>query len=76
MPDETCATGIHEAILPESAKPPSRRARVTLRVDGSVLLLDFEAEDIIALRASLNSYLRWARALRNSYETIRRGAAV
>ncbi|HIJ00391.1 MAG: complex subunit Pcc1 [Candidatus Methanomethylophilaceae archaeon] len=35
------------------------RSRVDGRVDGNELMLEFEAEDISALRAALNSYIGW-----------------
>lgn len=70
LQDEVCARGIYEAILPESLRPPSR-SRVKLKQEGQALLIEFEAEDVVALRASVNSYLRWICALKNSYQTLK-----
>ncbi len=47
-----------EAVAPE-AKAPVRRANVQLGKDGLFLVMTVEAEDTIALRSTLNAYLRW-----------------
>ena len=49
---------VMEAIAPE-AKAPVRRANVQLEQDSLLLILRVEAEDTIALRSTLNAYLRW-----------------
>ncbi|HKZ64664.1 MAG TPA: KEOPS complex subunit Pcc1 [Thermoplasmata archaeon] len=36
------------------------RSRVTVRGEGAIAEIVVEAEDTAALRAALNSYLRWA----------------
>lgn len=50
---------ILDAIGPEANVSQTRRANVALRKDGSVLVLTVEARDTVALRATLNAYLRW-----------------
>lgn len=70
LQDGTCARGIYQAILPESTRPPARRSRVQLKHDGRALVVQFQAKDTVALRASFNSYLRWVCALKNSYGTL------
>ena len=52
------ADAVEAALRPELGDdvPGSRSA---LRRDGATLVLDLEAEDAGALRAALNSYLRW-----------------
>ncbi len=47
------------ALTPETNTMATRRANVKLEKDGSFLLLTVEAEDTVALRATLNAYLRW-----------------
>ncbi len=37
----------------------ARRFTARLSVKGNVLILEVDAEDLSALRAALNSYLRW-----------------
>jgi tRNA threonylcarbamoyladenosine modification (KEOPS) complex Pcc1 subunit len=50
---------VQAALLPEVNKPGSGRARVTLDNDGTFLVLIVEADDTVALRSTLNAYLRW-----------------
>jgi len=52
-------TSLLEALKPETQAAQTRRAKVTLKKDGSALVLQVEAEDTVALRATLNAYLRW-----------------
>lgn len=49
-----------KALAPEANSPITRRANnVKLQKKGSFLLLTVDAEDTVALRATLNAYLRW-----------------
>jgi len=48
-----------EALKPETRTPLTRRSRAQVKREGNSLTLSFEATDISALRAAINSYLRW-----------------
>jgi len=48
-----------DALNPEANAPVTRRANVKLQKDGLFLAITVEAEDTVALRATLNAYLRW-----------------
>jgi len=48
-----------EALTPESNVQVTRRANIKLEKDGLFLVLTVEADDTVALRATLNAYLRW-----------------
>ena len=48
-----------DSLTPEANAPVTRRANIKLQKDGLFLVLTVEAEDTVALRATLNSYLRW-----------------
>jgi tRNA threonylcarbamoyladenosine modification (KEOPS) complex Pcc1 subunit len=50
---------ILNALAPEAQAPPPIRANIKLEQDDLFLVLVVEAEDTIALRATLNAYLRW-----------------
>jgi tRNA threonylcarbamoyladenosine modification (KEOPS) complex Pcc1 subunit len=58
------------ALTPETQTMQTTRANVELQEDGVFLLLSVEAEDTIALRATLNAYLRWIQSTLNIIETI------
>lgn len=47
------------ALKPETHTIETRRASVHLGKDGCFLALTVEAEDTVALRATLNAYLHW-----------------
>jgi len=52
-------TTLLDALMPEANAPVIRRANVKLEKDCSFLLLTVEAEDTVALRSTLNAFLRW-----------------
>jgi KEOPS complex subunit Pcc1 len=54
-----------EALTPEANTQVARRANVKLKEDGLFLVLTVEADDTVALRATLNAYLRWIKSMIN-----------
>lgn len=54
---------VFNALKPETLSAPTRRSRAYIEVNGKTLVLKFEARDTTALRAALNSYLRWVRLI-------------
>ena len=59
-----------DALTPESKAPVTRRANVRLNQDGFFLVLSVDADDTIALRSTLNAYLRWINATLNVLEIL------
>ena len=47
-----------EVLRPELQASPSERSRIELSSEGGLLKLFIEAEDIISLRAAINTWLR------------------
>ena len=62
---EKQSTMVFNALTPEAEKPFVTRSKVFLEKEGTCLVLRVEATDTIALRASLNAYLRWISSLTN-----------
>jgi tRNA threonylcarbamoyladenosine modification (KEOPS) complex Pcc1 subunit len=60
------------ALLPEANAPATRRATTILEKEGTFLFLRVEAKDTIALRATLNAYLRWIGSTLKVLEVIER----
>ena len=58
------------ALLPEADAPPTHRAKVKLEKDGCCLNITVEAEDTVALRATLNAYLHWINSMLNVIEVV------
>jgi KEOPS complex subunit Pcc1 len=56
---EKQSVALMNALLPEARTQIGVRAIATLEKDDSSLILNVKATDTIALRASLNAYLRW-----------------
>ena len=52
-------TTLLDALAPEANRPVNVRAKAILEREGNFLVLKVEAKDTVALRATLNAYLRW-----------------
>ncbi len=65
-------TTLLAALTPETKAPATRRASVKLEVEGCFLVLSVEAEDTVALRATLNAYLHWINSTINVIDALRR----
>ena len=59
------------AIGPEANNLATRRARTTLENENNSLVLNVEADDTVALRASLNAYLRWISSILDVLEVLK-----
>jgi tRNA threonylcarbamoyladenosine modification (KEOPS) complex Pcc1 subunit len=63
-------TTLLEALTPEANAQVTRRANVKLEKNGLTLVLTVEAEDTVALRATLNAYLRWINSTINVIDVV------
>jgi tRNA threonylcarbamoyladenosine modification (KEOPS) complex Pcc1 subunit len=61
---------ILNALTPEAKAAATRRATVKLEKDNDFLVLTVEAEDTVALRATLNAYLRWINSTVNVIDMV------
>jgi tRNA threonylcarbamoyladenosine modification (KEOPS) complex Pcc1 subunit len=59
-----------DALTPEAKAPVTRRANVQLKQKGECLVLSVDAADTIALRSTLNAYLRWINSTLNVLEIL------
>jgi tRNA threonylcarbamoyladenosine modification (KEOPS) complex Pcc1 subunit len=59
-----------DALSPEANEPVVGRSKVLLERDGAFLVLKVEAEDAVALRSTLNAYLRWVNSMANVVEVL------
>ena len=59
-----------EALTPETKAQVTRRANVMLESEGLFLVLTVEANDTVALRATLNAYLRWINSMINVMQLV------
>lgn len=58
--DSETAQVVCESLKPEELLPKAARAEVDISVRENILSLDIDARDTAALRAAVNSFLRWA----------------
>ncbi|MCW4053109.1 MAG: KEOPS complex subunit Pcc1 [Candidatus Bathyarchaeota archaeon] len=61
---------LQQALLPETKKPVTSRSRVSIKGEGKSLLIRIDARDTPALRATINSYLRWVGIAKRTYEVV------
>lgn len=59
-----------EALKPETKTSSTRRSKVQMKGEGNSLTLNFRARDTSALRAAVNSYLRWILLTKNVLEFV------
>lgn len=71
FPDQQEVSTILAALTPEANSPPTHRAKAKLEKDGLFLTLSVEAEDTVALRATLNAYLHWINSTINVIDALR-----
>jgi KEOPS complex subunit Pcc1 len=70
FPSEKHRKILSEALMPEVKKPATVRSKTSLEENGKFLILNVEAKDTVALRATLNAYLRWINATTNVLDTL------
>lgn len=63
---------VYKALKPEVENPASTRLKANIQREGSLVILRVEARDTVALRAALNSYLRWISAIYDCLSTLKR----
>jgi len=59
-----------DALKPEMDAPVTKRANVSFQKQGTFLVLSVDAEDTVALRATINAFLRWIASTLNVMELI------
>ena len=52
------AEKIYEVLLPETGSDPGEKSFVVLEKEGARLILKIQAEDVSAMRASVNMWIR------------------
>ena len=63
--DHDLLQSIQLALEPEVNTPSSDRSSTNIDVSSGQLVLQTEASDVSALRANLNSYLRWVEGIQD-----------
>ena len=61
---------IFEALEPETNTPPTERSQTILRRENKSLIFTFKTSDTVALRATMNAYLRWIKSIFDALKTL------
>lgn len=61
---------VYNALKPDIARAPLKRARLDIRLEGKVLKLTINAQDLTALRALANSTLKYLDLARRVMEVV------
>jgi tRNA threonylcarbamoyladenosine modification (KEOPS) complex Pcc1 subunit len=59
LPSSRVAETVYKSLLPETKQPSEFRSHVSVRQKGRSLKLQILADDIVALRAASNTFLRF-----------------
>lgn len=59
-----------KALEPEVKKPATKRSKANIERENTSLILKIEAKDTVALRATLNAYLRWIATIYSVLSTL------
>ncbi len=70
LPDSRVAESIRKSLEPETIATKGFRSRTTISSDDSQLCLRIEADDLAALRAASNSFLRFVAVGLKAVETV------
>ncbi len=70
FPSQKSLDTVFQALMPEAKKPLTRRSAATLTRKGGSLVLRVEARDTVALRATLNAYLRWINSVKDVLDVL------
>ena len=61
---------VDESLAPEVERPTSERSNVTVSAEKGKVIISIEASDVVALRAAINSYLRWVVSILDVVEAV------
>jgi len=62
---------LERSLKPEAETPATPRAKARIKAVGETLTIFIEAQDTTALRAAVNSYLRWVEGCLSALEGLR-----
>jgi len=67
---ESLARTLEGSLLPEAESPLSDRSSVEVSLKNGDLIIRIQTSDVMAMRAAVNSYLRWVGAIVGIIESI------
>ena len=64
------ADTVYYSLLPETKQPPGFRSQITIRKKGRIIALKIMAQDIVALRAAANTFIRFVSVALKTFDTV------
>ncbi|MHA1596991.1 MAG: KEOPS complex subunit Pcc1 [Candidatus Asgardarchaeia archaeon] len=73
LKDEEMCEVIYRTLLPETRSKVTERSKASIRRLGAKIFLTIRAKDTTALRAAMNSYLRFLKVVIDLYDNLKGG---
>ncbi|TMI29797.1 hypothetical protein E6H27_08035 [Candidatus Bathyarchaeota archaeon] len=70
FPSPKIARTIFSSVVPETQQAPGYRSLTKLEANGRALIMHIQAQDLVALRAASNSFLRFIAASLRAIEVV------
>jgi KEOPS complex subunit Pcc1 len=70
LPSEKVVSVLLRTLMPETRSPVTSRSKVSIVGENKRLTMQIKAKDTSALRATVNSYLRWIALVKETYKVI------
>ena len=68
--DPNASGAIYHALIPESKKAPTERSISKISRKNNTIIIHISTHDLTSLRASINSYFKWLKAIIESLKVI------
>lgn len=70
IPDKVILKSLFSALKPESEKTPTERSITNISIVEDTIIIKISTNDLTSLRASINSYFKWLKAVIESLKVI------
>ena len=70
--EEKLAKSVYKALLPETIAPATERSKSKVMIEGKKLIIEISSKDFTSIRASINSYMRWIKAIIKSIKMVKK----
>lgn len=69
--DSNLFRALYSALKPESERAPTERSTVKIIKETNFIIINISTNDLTSLRASINSYFKWLKAIIECLEVIK-----
>lgn len=68
--DQSIIRALYSSLKPETVKAPTERSTTKITLEKNTITIKISTNDLTSLRASINSYFKWLKAILESLEVI------